>query len=107
MKSGLYQAALAPMKLAFAGEQAFAEQNFGTLQETALGEVGLMGDQDVFDPVGVADQKDVHWSQAILHDVAKLACGFPEKFRRVASEPREHAHKRKSFAERGTGGHAL
>ena len=59
MKCGLHQTALAAMKLAFIGEQSFTKQYFRSFQKTALGEIGLIRYEDVFDPFRVADQVDV------------------------------------------------
>lgn len=56
MEAGLHEAPLLRVMLAFAGEQAFAEQNFGALEGAAFGEVPLIGDQNVADEVGVVEQ---------------------------------------------------
>jgi hypothetical protein len=79
MKGRLDQAALAAMKFAFAGEQAFAEQNFSAFQKAALGEIGLMGDQNVLDPIGIADQVDILRAKAEMDEFTMVAGGGFEK----------------------------
>ena len=45
----LHQPPLSQMRRAFAGQQPFAEQPLGALQRAALGEVAVVGDEDVLD----------------------------------------------------------
>lgn len=56
MERGLHEAALAAMNFAFAGEKTFTENDLGALQRGALGEVGIAGDEDIANVVGIVDQ---------------------------------------------------
>jgi hypothetical protein len=58
MKGGLHQTALAFVKLALAGKKTVAEQDASALQHPAFLELGLVGDQDVANGIGMSDVKD-------------------------------------------------
>ncbi len=93
------------MKFAFAGQQSFAEQHFGAFEKTALGEVGLMGDQDIFDPFGIADQIDVLRAQAKMDQVAMIAGQALQELGRIFAELRQDTEYGKSFAQGRAGDH--
>src|SRR5580698_7733461 len=106
MESRLDQAALAAMKLAFTGEQTFSEQDLRAFQKTALGEICLIGDQDVFDPIGLGDQVHVLGAQTKMNQVAVIAREALQKLRCIPPKLREHAENGKSFTQRRAGNHA-
>ncbi len=76
MKSGLDQAALAQMELAFAGQQALAEQYPGALQGAALGEIGLIRYQNVPHEIGMVDQIGVIRAQPEIREIAVFLGGL-------------------------------
>ena len=103
MERGLDQAALARVKLAFAGEQAFAEQNLGAFEDAALDEVGLMGDEDVADPVGMGDFIHRLGAELEVDQIAVGALGSLEELGGFAAEPGEDAEDGWSFEHGGLG----
>ena len=105
MESRLDQAALAAMKLAFTGEQTFSEQDLRAFQKTALGEICLIGDQDVFDPIRIADEVNILRAQTVMHQIAMIACEALQKLRRIFTKLREHTDDGKSSTKRRAGNH--
>ena len=79
MKSGLYQAALAAMEIVFAGQQAVAEQHTRALEHPALGEIRLVGDEHVLDPVRVIQQVGVVMNEAKTCNIAAIVRGLLQK----------------------------
>jgi hypothetical protein len=88
MKRGLHQAALAAMKLAFAGEQAFAEQYFRAFKKTALSEIDLIRYEDIFDPFRVAYEIDVLRTKTKVNQVAMIAGEALQELGRIAAKLR-------------------
>src|ERR1700722_8364390 len=93
------------MKLAFARQQSFAEQHFGAFEKTALGEVGLIGDQDIFDPFGIADQVDVLRAQTKMDEIAMIAGEALQELGRILTELGKYAEYWKSSLQRRAGEH--
>jgi hypothetical protein len=80
------------MKLAFAGKQAFTQQDSGALQGSALGEVGLIGDQNFPHQIGMVDQVDMLRAEPEIRQVAVLA-------RHLHQEPDRMGSKRGQMAQ--------
>src|SRR5262249_31319867 len=97
MECRLREPTLAAMELALAGEESVAQQNAGPFEHPALGEVGLVGDQDVLDPVGMIEQVRILGTQAELNDVTMQASRVLEEPRRVFSKVPEHAQDQPAF----------
>jgi hypothetical protein len=77
------------VKLAVAGQQSLPEQHLGALEHPALGEIGLVGDQDVADPIGMAHQVGVLPGELHVGQVAVGARDFEQVTGRVLAEARQ------------------
>jgi hypothetical protein len=55
VKRWLCETSLAQMKITLAREQTLAEEQLGALQGAALGEILLVGDQNIPDQVGMIE----------------------------------------------------
>src|SRR5260370_35510708 len=92
MERRLDQAALAHMKTAFAGQQAIAQQHPGALQHAALGEVALIGNQDVANEVRMIYEIDVLIGEPEIGQVAILPCNSWEELNGLRAEGRQIAY---------------
>ena len=97
MKRRLHQPALPEMNRALAGQQAVAEQPLAALEAAALGEVPVVGDEDVFHLLRVADEEQLLAAHAVVDDVAVLARDAREEVERIpaARTIRERREQRK------------
>ena len=91
MEQGLNGAALFQMMLPRSGEQPFTQQRLGALEHDALGELARRLHEDVFNPLGPADQVDLLWAELVAGDVAVGARGVGEECERILAERPERA----------------
>jgi hypothetical protein len=90
----LDQAALPSVEVSFAREEAVAEQALGLLQDLPLLETRMVGDEDVLDMVGVAQQEDVEPAHVERDDVAVLPSEPQEQAVRIDAELSERLEGR-------------
>lgn len=86
MKGRLQPPALPQVKRILARQQALAHQSLGARQGAPLVEVCLMGDQNVSDVVGMAEQKKAVEPESKLGDVTAPAGEVSEEARSIAIE---------------------
>jgi hypothetical protein len=72
MEGWLHQTALPPMKLAFAGQQTFAQHGLGQAQAAGLYEVPVVRDQYVLDEFRVVHQKEAAVPEAKAANIDTL-----------------------------------
>src|SRR5215813_4535089 len=84
MEGRLRETALAKPEVAFAGKQAIAEETLVGFEDASFGEFARVGDEDLLDVVGMADEKNVIVEGAKLDDVAVISLKASEIFERVA-----------------------
>ncbi len=75
MEGGLHHAALAQPEFSFAGEEAVAEEMTISAEDAALDELFVVGDEDVFDLIGVKEEIGADVEEAKADDVAVFAGG--------------------------------
>ena len=86
MKGGLHHAALAEPEIAFAGEEAVAEEMAIGAEDAALDEFSGVVDDNVFDVVGVKEEVGAEVEEAQADDVAVLPGGAGHEAERVLAE---------------------
>ena len=83
------------MKLAFTGQQTFAQQNIGTLQRTALSEIVLIGDEDLPDVLWLVHQIRMLRTELEVGDIAILIRSALQETERVSAERRNLSYDRR------------
>src|SRR5437762_42887 len=106
VKRRLHQPALPKMNRALARQQAVAEQPLAALEAAALREVPVVGDENVFDLLRVADEEQLLAAHAVVDDVAVLARDAREELERVstAGTIRERREQRELRSRRSRNG---
>lgn len=79
MEGGLGEPALAEVQRLFAGEQAIAEHEAGTLHDDAAMVTGLVADEHLLNQGGMVALEDVAAGRAEVDQVAVEACVLAEK----------------------------
>ncbi|HEV2297491.1 MAG TPA: hypothetical protein VGR72_03125, partial [Candidatus Acidoferrales bacterium] len=98
LKRGLRQTPLTPPKIAFAIEQAIAEQaSRGDFRKRALVEFVLLDDENLFDQVGMTDEKAfLPESERKVNEVTVLVRATGEQVEAVLAEFKRDADERLS-----------
>src|SRR5208337_1589842 len=86
MEGGLHHAALAEPEIAFAGEEAVAEEVAIRTEDAALDEFFGAVDDNVFDVVGVKEEVGAEIEEAQADDIAVFAGGTGHEAQRVLTE---------------------
>ncbi len=82
----MHQAALAEPEGAFAVHQAVAEHGAEQFEDVAFAEVAIVGDENLFDEIGMRGQVDVAMAEAEGDQVAELAIAAGEEAEHIAAE---------------------
>ncbi len=72
MEGWLGETPLTAMKFTFARQESLAQQTLRTLQRETLYEVVIICDQDIFDVVGMVQEKRFLWPQFEIGDITIL-----------------------------------
>ena len=86
MKGGLHHAALAQPEFSFTGEEAVAEEMTIGAEDAALDEFFVVGDEDIFDLIGVKEEIGADVEEAKADDVAVFAGGAGHEGERILAE---------------------
>jgi hypothetical protein len=92
MERGLRQAPLPAPEIAFADQQALAEQALGhVFGQFALVEFGLLDDANLLDIIGMIQKDPLLVDHRYTNDVAILAGEPAQRFQRIAQELKRQA----------------
>src|SRR6476646_7170294 len=94
MKSRLRQPPLPQMEFPFAGKQTLAEHFLGADKGTALGEVLLVGDENVADQIRVIEEVNPLVTDPEEHDVAVARGRLDEERQAPPRELEDHVSRK-------------
>ena len=77
------------MKFTLARQKSLAEQTLRSLKRTALNEIIVVRDENIFDVIGVIEEEDVLWPQLEIDKVSVLFGHVSQEGGRVAPEGEE------------------